>query len=156
MVMGNATEFAADQESRSEWVLKRNCALTPKQLMKIFASLALASLGMAGFWASQGAWLVLPFAVIEVLALGVAFAVYARHAADCERVRLDQNALVIERMVGERQTSVQLSRAWLRVRQEADGLVEISSGQSVESVGRFVDTKCRQQFALGLRQALRA
>ncbi|NBV88950.1 MAG: DUF2244 domain-containing protein, partial [Betaproteobacteria bacterium] len=95
--MGNATEFAADQESRSEWVLKRNCALTPKQLMKIFASLALASLGMAGFWASQGAWLVLPFAVIEVLALGVAFAVYARHAVDCERVRLDQNALVIER-----------------------------------------------------------
>lgn len=154
--MSNATGSTDDLSPEPEWILKRNCALTPVQLLLIFASLALASLGLATFWAFQGAWLVVPFAVIEVLALGVAFAVYARHAADCERVRLGQEALVIERVVGERRTLVQLPRAWLRVRlnEQSGGLVELTSGRSVESVGRFVDLKGRERFLMGLKQAL--
>jgi len=154
--MSNDAGSQEDLSPEPEWVLKRNCALSPGQLVMIFASLACASLGFALLWAAQGAWLVVPFAVVEVIALGVAFAVYARHAADCERVRLGQESVVIERQVGEQRTVVRLPRAWLRVRlsQQSDGLVELSSGQTVESVGRFVDLKGREQFVVGFKRAL--
>jgi uncharacterized membrane protein len=154
--MSNAPGQFDGLNSGSEWVLKRNCALTPTQLLWIFGSLAILSLGMATFWAVQGAWVVLPFAVLEVVALGVAFAVYARHAADCERVRLSREALEIERVVGARRTVSSLPRAWLRVRlsEQPSGLVELSSGRSVESVGRFVDLQRRRRFLVGLQEAL--
>ncbi|MEY3951270.1 MAG: hypothetical protein RL320_72 [Pseudomonadota bacterium] len=145
-----------DLSPGAEWVLKRNCALTPCQLLMIFGSLALVSLGLAAFWAYQGAWLVVPFALIEVMALGLAFAVYSRHAADCERVRLSAEVVVVERVVGTRHTVCHLPRAWLRVKMSElpGGLVELSSGRSVESVGRFVDQQGRRRFVLGLREAL--
>ena len=41
-----------------------------------------------------GAWLVLPFTGIELLAVGIAFAIYARHAVDYECVRLFPGKLV--------------------------------------------------------------
>lgn len=156
--MTNAIGQAGGPSLEPEWVLRRNCALTPVQLLLVFASLALISLGISLFWALQGAWVVVPFALVEILALAVAFMVYARHAADCERVRLGQEALVVERTVGAQHSVVQLPRAWLRVRLNAQlgGLVEISSGGSVESVGRFVDRERRELFFSGLRRALQA
>ena len=63
----------ADGAGQMVWVLRRNCSLTPGQLLAIFCSLAGLSLAFAAFWTSQGAWVVLPFAVVECLALGVAF-----------------------------------------------------------------------------------
>ncbi len=49
--------------------------------------LALFSLLVASLLVWAGAWLVLPFTGIELLAVGVAFVVYARHAVDYERIR---------------------------------------------------------------------
>ncbi|MEY3572234.1 MAG: DUF2244 domain-containing protein [Burkholderiaceae bacterium] len=154
--MSNAPGQVDGLNSGSEWVLKRNCALTPTQLLWIFGSLAMLSLGMAAFWAAQGAWVVLPFAVLEVLALAIAFAVYARHAADCERVRLSPEMIEVERVVGASRTISVLPRAWLRVRlnEQSSGLVELSAGRSVESVGRFVDLQRRRRFLVGLQEAL--
>jgi len=45
--------------------------------------------------------MVLPFTCLEVLALGVAFFVYARHAADYERIVLAPRRLVVERSLGK-------------------------------------------------------
>ncbi len=45
------------------------------------------------FW-FQGATLVIPFATLELAAVGLAFLVYARHAADGERISLRGGALL--------------------------------------------------------------
>jgi len=60
--------------------LKRNCSISPAGLMCVFAALASVSLAIGIGFALAGAWLVLPFAGLEVVALGVAFVVHARRA----------------------------------------------------------------------------
>ncbi|HMS81133.1 MAG TPA: DUF2244 domain-containing protein, partial [Burkholderiaceae bacterium] len=89
-------------DRQQEWLLKRNCSLAPRQLAVIFGGLALVSLSIATLFAARGAWLVLPFACIEVLALGTAFVVYARHATDYERIVLCRDCLLVETCRGER------------------------------------------------------
>jgi len=54
--------------------------MSPAGLAMAFAALAVLTLAIGAGFALVGAWLVLPFAGLEVLALVVAFIVYARRA----------------------------------------------------------------------------
>jgi uncharacterized membrane protein len=54
--------------------------MSPAGLAVAFAALAVITLAIGVGFAMIGAWLVLPFAGLEVLMLGVAFVVYARRA----------------------------------------------------------------------------
>jgi uncharacterized membrane protein len=56
--------------------------MSPAGLAKVFAALSLLVLAIGAGFAAAGAWLVLPFAGLDVLLLGAAFVLYARHAAD--------------------------------------------------------------------------
>ena len=141
---------------QQEWLLKRNCSLEPRQLATIFGALATVSLSIAIFFATWGAWLVLPFACIEVLALGAAFVVYARHAADYERIVLCRDCLLVETCRGDRLRREQCAPAWTRVeysgtRRELIGLV--AAGRRID-VGRFVPESERRDLAKQLRNEL--
>lgn len=48
----------------------------------MFAALGALTLGIAGAFAALGAWLILPFAGLEVLVLGAAFWITARRAGN--------------------------------------------------------------------------
>ncbi len=54
-------------------LLKRNCSISPLGLARACALLAAVTLGIAIAWALLGAWLVLPFAGLEVIAPAAAF-----------------------------------------------------------------------------------
>ncbi|MFM1987055.1 MAG: hypothetical protein RJA99_12 [Pseudomonadota bacterium] len=141
---------------QQEWLLKRNCSLAPRQLAAIFGALAAVSLSIAAVFATRGAWLVLPFACIEVLALGAAFVVYARHAADYERIVLCRDCLLVETCRGDRLRREQCAPAWTRVeysgtRRELIGLVV--AGRRIE-VGRYVPESERRDLAAQLRVRL--
>ncbi|HWI10324.1 MAG TPA: DUF2244 domain-containing protein, partial [Burkholderiaceae bacterium] len=58
-----------------QWLLERNCSTTPRQMMGFYASLCLVSLAIGVFFWMQGASLVMPFASLEILAVGVALLV---------------------------------------------------------------------------------
>jgi uncharacterized membrane protein len=141
---------------QQEWLLKRNCSLAPRQLAAIFGALATVSLSIAVMFAMQGAWLVVPFACIEVLALGAAFVMYARHAADYERIVLCRDCLLVETCRGDRLRREQCAPAWTRVeysgtRRELIGLV--AAGRRID-VGRFVPESERRDLATQLRSEL--
>lgn len=141
---------------QQEWLLKRNCSLAPSQLAVVFASLAAVSLAVAAAFAAMGAWLVLPFACIEVLALGTAFVVYARHAADYERIVLCRDCLLVETCRAERLQREQCAPDRTRVeyggtRRELIGLV--AAGRRID-VGRFVPETDRPHLARQLRRQL--
>jgi uncharacterized membrane protein len=93
-----------------DWTMKRNCSVSPRQFVWFYVSLAVFSLLIAFMLDLIGAWLVLPFTGIELVAVGIAFAIYARHAVDYERIRLFPNRLVIERVSAEQVT--QFEFAW--------------------------------------------
>ena len=96
-----------------QWLLKRNCALAPRQLLTFYASLCAASLAIAGVFWSHGAVLVMPFAGIEMLGVGSALLLYARHAADSELIVWTAIACVGVSIVVHGVTAAPLSRRWL-------------------------------------------
>ena len=88
--------FATVSSQGIRWFLRRNCSVTPSQLAWLYASLCLVSLAIGGGFWLRGAPLVLPFAWLELAAVGVAFLAYARHATDGEMIELQEGRLIVE------------------------------------------------------------
>jgi uncharacterized membrane protein len=140
-----------------QWRLLRNCSITPRQLALVYGSLCLVSLLIAAGFFTQGATLVLAFAGVELLAVGVALLVFARHAADHETMTLLGRSLQVEQCSGSRVHKTEFAADWLTIEPAAGqgSLVELSGrGQSVR-VGRFLRPELRGAFARELRLALR-
>lgn len=152
-----STEAADAEPVLEDWLIKRNCSVSPRQFVLFYVSLVVISLAIAAMWMWRGAWLVMPFTGIELLAVGVAFAIYARHAVDYERIRLFPHRLVIERMNAERLTQIEFNPRWVRVEPGAtprDPIRLVSRGQTVV-IGQHLAQYQRAQFADALRVSLR-
>jgi uncharacterized membrane protein len=139
------------------WLLRRNCSIAPNQLLGFYASLCVLSLAIAAFFWRRGAPLVLPFAGVELLALGAALLAYARHAADRESMILRPGKLSVECRLGRRIEAAEFAAAWVRVepRYGDRSLIEISGEGRRIAVGRFVRPELRRALADELRAALR-
>lgn len=153
----SAADDATGREWSAEWLLKRNCSLTPAQLLAFFASICVVSLGIGAMFWLQGAPLVMPFAGLELVAVATALLLYARHATDREAIVLRPGSLVVERASGRHVERVEFAPAWVRVEPEHGdrSLVELSGQGQRISVGRFVRPEMRRQLAEELRWALR-
>nr|WP_315426678.1 DUF2244 domain-containing protein [uncultured Albidiferax sp.] len=150
--------FATVSGQNIHWFLKRNCSVTPAQLGWMYASICVVSLAIATFFWAQGATLVLPFAWLELAAVGTAFLVYARHASDGERISLQGTQLVVELENGGHLERAEFRREWVRIEPKAGdrSLIEVSGqGRSVE-VGRYVSPELRSALAREIRMALRS
>jgi uncharacterized membrane protein len=141
-----------------QWLLKRHCSLKPAQLWWFYFSLCVISMAIAGFFWSQGAKLIMPFAWLELTVVGIAFLVYARHASDRECIVLQGGQLVVELEMAGKLHRAEFNRAWVRVepRSGNGSLIEVSGqGRSVQ-VGRHVRPELRPALAREIRFALRA
>lgn len=140
-----------------EWVLKRNCSLSPAQLLAVYASLCVISLGIATYFWVVGATMVMPFAWVELLAVGAALLFYARHAADRERIALQPGRLTVECQNGGRVERVEFvpDRVRIEPRHDDRSLIELSGQGRVIVVGRFVRPELRRALADEFRLALR-
>ena len=150
-------ESAANEpEWAVEWMLRRNCSLAPRQLLMFYLLLCAFSLSVASFWWWQGARMVMPFAWLEIVAVGLAMLVYARHATDVERIAVRRGRLTVEHASGSRLERVEFEPAWVRVEPESGdrSLVELSGQGRRIVVGRFVRPEMRSQLARELRMAL--
>lgn len=140
-----------------EWVLKRNCSMSPSQLFAVYASLCLISLGIATYFWVAGATLVMPFAWAELVLVGAALLFYARHAADRERIALQPGRLTVEHLNGGRVERAEFVPDWVRVEPQGDdrSLIELSGQGQVIAVGRYVRPELRWALAQEFRTALR-
>ena len=155
---GLVFRFATVSGQRIDWRLVRNCSVTPAQLGWMYLSLCVVSLGIATFFWVLGARLVMPFAWLEIVALGIAFAMYGRHAADGERISLQGSRLVVELETAGKLERAEFDRSWVRVEPKTGdrSLITLSAqGRSVE-VGRYVRPELRPALASEIRMALRA
>jgi uncharacterized membrane protein len=150
--------FATVSGQTIHWFLKRNCSVTPSQLAFAYGLLCAVSLAVGSFFWFQGATLVLPFALLELTAVGVAFMVYARHATDGEKISLQGAQLVVELETSGRRVRSEFNRDWVRVEPQADdgSLIELSGQGRKVQVGRFVRPELRAVLAREIRTALRA
>ena len=150
--------FATIQGPAIHWFLGRNCSVTPAQLGWLYASLCVVTLGIGTFFWLQGAVLVLPFAWLELAAVGLAFLAYARHAADCEHILLQGRRLVVELESAGRLERAEFDREWVRVEPAVDdrSLIEVSGRGRRVIVGRYLRPELRPALAREIRMALRA
>ena len=138
-------------------LLKRNCSISPAALARVFAFLVAVTLGIGIGFAVAGAWLILPFAGIEVALLAAAFLVNGRHAGDYERIERTGECLSVEvssagrterheMRVGATQVRVaregHAARVWLR-----------SNGREFE-VGRHLQGQGRAELAAELAKRM--
>ena len=149
--------FATVSGQNVHWFLRRNCSITPSQLGWLYASLCVVSMGIGLVFWVHGARLVLPFAWLELAAVGLAFILYARHATDGERIALEQGRLVVELENGGTVERAEFLQHQVRVEPQASdrSLIEVSGqGRSVR-VGRYVRPELRAALAREIRMALR-
>jgi len=156
-VMDTPFHFATVQGQNFQWFLRRNCSVTPRQLVMIYLSLCVVSLAIGVMFWFQGATLVLPLAWIELMAVGLAFLVYARHASDGETIRLAGQQLVIEQERGGTLRRSEFRREWVRVEPGAadNSLIALSGQGMTVHIGRFVRPELRPLLAREIRMALR-
>jgi uncharacterized membrane protein len=99
----------------------------------------------------------MPFVGLELVAVGLAFLVYARHATDGEHISLEGGRLVVELENAGRLQRAEFNRQWVRVEPKIGdrSLIRVSAqGRSVE-VGRYVAPALRPALASEIRMALR-
>lgn len=155
--MTAVTEFS-DQSRAIEFsrVARRNNSLSSTGRLLVFVFIFVVSVGIAAAFAAFGAWLILPFAGLEMLVLYLAFRYIERHAADYERIEIDGDQVRIERLDGGSLSTAALSRYWARVAVSRDGsrLALRSHGREFE-IGRALSDEQRRELAQALQRRLR-
>jgi uncharacterized membrane protein len=130
--------------------------MSPAGLAKVFAALALIVLAIGTGFALAGAWLVLPFAGLEVALLVGAYLFYARHAADYERISLGEGRLTIEIADGIENRSVELDARRVRLSVAKDERLLLQAAKEQIEIGRHLDAEKRVEFASELTKKLQA
>jgi uncharacterized membrane protein len=99
---------------------------------------------------------VLPFAMLEVGGLLLAYVFYGRHAGDFEKIVAGNGRLIVERSEGTRLRCEEHLCPWVRVEYEGrprSPVWLVMAGKRI-AVGRFLPEHERAQFAIELRRAL--
>ncbi len=120
-------------------------------------SLAVFSLTVAVVFSALGAWLILPFAGLEAMALYWVYGWVRRHAQDSESLVIRGNDVVLAVREAAQTRRYAFNRAWARlvVEQQSRGvrLALRSHGREVE-IGRYLDSGGRQRLARELKARL--
>jgi uncharacterized membrane protein len=142
---------------KHEWLLRRNCSLTPRQTVAAYGALCALSLSVALVFLLQGMWQVLVFTAIELAAVTLAFILYARHAADYEHIVLTAGCLLVERVSAGRASQTVLEPYFTRVAKPESprSLVLLQAKGTTLHIGGLAPDAQRRRLADELQQALR-
>lgn len=148
----------ANDSATTEFVCRRNCSIGPAALAAVFGSMVGLAFVFGIAFAVHGPWLILPFAGLELCAVGAAFFMCARHAGDFERVSVSPRRVVVETGSGARRTTHEFNPQWARLAVERSPwsirLLLVQSGRAVE-LGRHLGWERRAEFAAAFGTALR-
>ncbi len=155
-----STRSTSEGSSGRQFVLAPNIAPDWGQTMRIFAGLSAVCLGIALVCTWMGFWPVLPFAGLELTALGVALYTSARRSLDREIIHVDGNAVRVEKGRGRVERAWDLNRAWTEVvlrrlprRWEETQLLLRSRGQEL-IIGDFLEAEERRSLARELGRCI--
>lgn len=127
------------------WKMRRNCALTPSQLLKFYIVLVCLSLTVATGFLLVGVKTILIFTAIELTAVTVGFLIYCRHALDFEEIEISGTRLLVRKFIAYKETVIEFNTRWAKVSEpkEYEKVFFIEqAGQKVE-LGQFLR---REQF----------
>ncbi len=148
---------AADNQEFS-LTARRNCSLQVAERWRAFWLIAVVSATIALGFAAIGAWLVLPFAGLELAGLWVAFRQFSLVADDFERVTIKGDRLLVESCTRGRVRRYEWNRRWTQVVvRDGGGSCQValrSHGKEIE-FGRSLSGGARLDAARRLKDQLR-
>jgi len=137
-----------------------NCSLSVQGALLFFGSLAFVSFAIAGFFALQGFWPVLPFAGLEMALLGWALKVSLARRSQGETITVSDDEVSVEQRSGEDRMQVVFPRHWAQVklrrpssRLHPSRLMIESHGRGCE-VGSFLTEEERRGLAVRLERLI--
>jgi uncharacterized membrane protein len=133
--------------------IKRNCSISPRQLALLLGATAAVSFGIGIGFAVLGAWVILPFAGLEIAGLAAAFCCVGRHAGDYEKFELGQGRLKVEIRDADTVSAHEFNPHWARLVVEPgapEPRIALRSHGRMLEIGRHLPARER----LGLAQRL--
>ena len=139
--------------------VKPNCSLSVKNTIWLVIGFATVSMVVGIGFALAGAWLVLPFAGLEIIAIAYAFYYIHLHADDFESITIQEDNVIVEKYGYKMSDKAVFQRYWARVilRKQVtgrDALFIGSHGKEVEFARSFVTDEQRELLASQIRQKL--
>ncbi len=145
-------------------IVRPNNSLMPKMSVRLLGSLVVVVLVIALSFANMGAWLVLPFAGLEIAAFAYAFNYIYLHSADFESITIEDEKVVVEKRNYKENTTIVFQRYWAQVSVRdvqgkkgvngKSGLFISSHGKEVEFGRNFINDGQRASIARELRQKI--
>jgi len=134
--------------SAKRWQMRRNCALTPKQLLKFYIVLVCLSLIVAIGFFMAGVWVIPIFTTLELTAVTIGFLIYCRHALDCETIEIEGKRLLVKKFIGYKETLYEFNTQWAKIELPIEGskIFNISQSNLQVELGQFI--RHEQQLAL--------
>ena len=143
----------------TQCITKPNASASTESVLKLLLSLVVLSGLIAMGFFHIGAWMVLPFAGLELVLVVLAFVVVLRHRGDYEKITFVENHVEIEQSVLGKIKLARFQCYWTRVtlREGEGGKTSLWIGSHNEEVefGRdTMDNVQREQVAFHLKRML--
>ncbi len=146
-------------------VARPNNSLSAKDNVLLMLAIATVSLLIALSFAQMGAWLVLPFAGLELLAFAYAFNYVYIHSNDFESITIENDCVVVEKRSNKKVTKTVFQRYWAQVSVRnivnngvlagKTGLYISSHGKEVEFGGNLINDEQRIELAQAIKQKIK-
>jgi uncharacterized membrane protein len=146
-------------------IIRPNNSLSAKGSVRLVLLLVFIVLLVASAFASIGAWLVLPFAGLEIAVISYAFYTAYLHSSDFESITIDNNSIVVEKKSSQKFSKIEFQSYWAQITErEVEGSYGVkakkrlfigSHGKDVEFGRDFITDAQRSYLARELRQKLR-
>ena len=104
-----------EEAAECTYTLQPNCAMSWRWTKRLFLGLFCCMAACSAYWASLGAWLVLPFFGLELVILGLGLYLSALAGSSREVVHVDGDEVRILQGRGRLETVATLPRYWTRV-----------------------------------------
>ncbi|MGC1955170.1 MAG: DUF2244 domain-containing protein [Gammaproteobacteria bacterium] len=151
-----------DNNQDRRFVIRPNRSISWEGTKRLFLVMMLLSMVIAFSFGAVGFWPVIPFAGLELLALGLAFYLCARRCHWSEVVSIRPHCVEVEKGRHGPEERWLFPRAWAKVellvpfyQQHPSKLVIRSHGREVE-LGAFLNERERRALASDLRRAIGA
>lgn len=140
-------------------ITKPNASASIEGVLKLLIGIVLLSGLIALGFLHIGAWMVFPFAGLELVILILAFLMVLRHRGDYEKITFVEDQLEIEQSVLGKISHVRFQCYWTRVmlREDDSGRTSLwigSHNQEVEFGRDTMDSAQREQVASHLKRLL--
>lgn len=140
-----------------EVVARPNSSLTAKGRVYAVVIIAAISLAVALGFSLIGAWLVLPFAGIELLAIGYAFYYIHCHSQDYESIVIEGDQISVEKKSYKAVSKMVFNRYWakvlLRLTPNGDQMLSLRShGKEIDFGRSYMTNDQRLELAKQLKE----